>query len=569
MAIYSLSIGQANQQYIQFRADFTDTPQNALIRLPRWRPGRYELGNFARNVKGFKVFDAAGKALAIRKEGSSAWRVDNPAGAALRVEYAYYAAELNAGSTFLSKDQLYANPVNCFVYLDDRLSDVCEVELHIPESWKIATSLQREGRRLTAPDFHELADAPFICAETLQYNQYECGGTIFHLWFSGDCIIDWPRIIKDFRAFTEKQIEKFIEFPVPHYHFLFHILPHRAYHGVEHQRSTVITLGPTYELFGELYDELLGISSHELYHTWNVKAIRPVEMFPYDYTQENFSRLGYLCEGVTTYMGDLMLFKSGVFSLKDYLRELTTQLQKHFDNFGRFNYSVADSSWDTWLDGYQPGAPGRKVSIYTEGCLLAFVCDVLIRKNTQNKLGLDEAMKRLYFNFALQGKGVGEEDYRSLLVELAGEEMNAIFDDYFYGTRPFEAILTDAFETIGLELLHAPSKRYSYGRLGFKTLPEGRNHIVKAIYPGSPADLGGLMLEDEIVAVNGFALHGELDKWLEYVDDRQKTLTVIRAGRLLELTLPEVQRHFYLDYGIRPVDEPNGHQKKAFEHWSK
>jgi predicted metalloprotease with PDZ domain len=569
MAEYFLSIEEANQQYIRFRVEVQEAPANVLIHLPRWRPGRYELGNFAKNVRNFRVFDSNGKLCTIRKAGSSSWQVANEAGTTLRIEYGYFAADLNAGSTFLSKEQLYVNPVNCFIYVDGRIDEACTVQLDIPADWNIATSLKREGKQLSAADFHELADSPFICSDQLQYNQYEMGGTIFHLWFNGDAIVDWTRVIADFKAFTEKQIAKFMEFPVPHYHFLFHILPYKAYHGVEHQCSTVITLGPTYDVFGALYHELLGVSSHELYHTWNVKAIRPVEMFPYDYQQENFSRLGYLCEGVTTYMGDLMLYKSGVFQLKDYIREMNGQLQKHFDNFGRFNYSVADSSWDTWLDGYTPGAPGRKVSIYTEGCLLAFVTDIMIRKHSGDKFGLDEAMKRLYFNFALQGKGVSEEDYRSLICELAGDDMNNLFDDYFYGTRPFEAILTDAFETIGLELHHQPSARYSYARLGFKTLPMGEYHVAKAIYPGSPADLGGLMLEDEIIAVNGFALHGELDKWLEYVDDRSKQLTVIRAGKLIELELPEVQRNFYSDYSLRPVENPTGAQKKAFEHWSK
>jgi len=569
MAYYSLSIEQASQQYIRFRVDFSAVAEQAVIHLPRWRPGRYELGNFAKNIKNFRVFDAAGKVCAVQKIGTSSWKVDSKAGEDLRVEYGYFAADLNAGSTFLSNEQLYVNPVNCFMYLDGRMDEACEVNLAIPEAWNVACSMKREGAKLIAADFHELADSPFICSAQLQYNQYEMNGTIFHLWFNGDAIVDWTRLIRDFKAFTAKQIEKFMEFPVPHYHFLFHILPYKAYHGVEHQRSTVITLGPSYDVFGELYRELLGVSSHELYHTWNVKAIRPIEMFPYDYQQENFSKLGYLCEGVTTYMGDLMLFKSGVFSLADYLREMTAQLQKHFDNFGRFNLSVADSSWDTWLDGYMPGAPGRKVSIYTEGCLLAFVTDIMIRRKTANKSGLDELMKRLYFNFALEGKGVSEEDYKAAVYELAGEEMNTVFDDYFYGTRPFEGLLTDAFETIGLEMVHKPSPKYSHGRCGFKTLPMGNHHVVKAIYPGSPADLGGLMLEDEIIAVNAFALNGELDKWLQYADDTTKTLTVIRAGKLVELTFPEVQRNFYLEYGIRPMENPTAAQKKALEHWSK
>jgi len=569
MASYFLSIENVNQQYIQFRVDFTNVSENALIHLPRWRPGRYELGNFAKNVRNFRVFDTNGKLCPIQKIETATWQVSNEAGANLRVEYSYFANELNAGSTFLSKDQLYVNPVNCFIYLDGRIEEACSVQLAIPDQWNIATALKQEGKQLYAVDFHELADGPFICSDQLQHNHYEVNGTVFHLWFNGDVIVDWERLLVDFKKFTEKQLEKFIEFPVPAYHFFFHILPYKAYHGVEHQHSTVITLGPTYEVFGDFYSELLGISSHELYHAWNVKAIRPIEMYPYNYQRENFSRLGYLCEGVTTYMGDLMLYKSGVFDLKEYLREMTNQLQKHFDNFGRFNYSVADSSWDTWLDGYIPGAPGRKVSIYTEGCLLAFVTDILIRKHSNDKFGLDEAMKRLYFNVALQGKGVSEADYRSLICELGGDEMSVLFDDYFYGNRPFEAILTDAFESIGIELLHQPSKRYSYARLGFKSIQSGANHVVKTLYPGSPADLGGMMVEDEIIAVNQFTLNGELDKWLEYLDDCQKVFTILRAGKLIELILPEVQRNFYLDYGLRLMENPNGAQKKAFEHWSK
>lgn len=569
MIQYSLQTSNKNQQYIQFKVTITETPENCIIYLPKWRPGRYELGNFAKNVRNFHVFDSKGKRCAIQKIDTSSWQVTNSSNETLTIEYGYYAAELNAGSTYLSIDQLYVNPVNCFIYLKEFMELPCSVTLDIPTTWNIAGSLQREKNTLLAPDFHTLADSPFICSEHLQYNQYEVNGTIFHLWFNTTATIPWTKVIHDFKAFTQKQIDKFIEFPVPHYHFLIHLLPYKAYHGVEHQASTVITLGPTFSAFTEQYQELLGVSSHELYHTWNVKAIRPIEMYPYDYQQENFSKLGYLCEGVTTYMGDLMLYKSGVFSLKDYIREMNTQLQKHFDNFGRFNYSVADASWDTWLDGYQLGAPRRKVSIYTEGCLLAFVTDVLIRQKSGDKHGIDEVMKRLYFNFALNNKGVSESDYQALVCELGGPEMQDLFNDYFYGTRPFEAILTDAFEIIGFELDHKPIKKYSEGRLGFKAVFEGHYAVIKAIYPGSPADVGGLQLEDKLIALNRTELVNELDNWLQLMDDDNKTFLVSRKGQILELTLPEVQRHFYNEYTIKQVKEPNAAQKKAFENWGK
>jgi predicted metalloprotease with PDZ domain len=292
-------------------------------------------------------------------------------------------------------------------------------------------------------------------------------------------------------------------------------------------------------------------------------------MFPYDFSKENYSKLGYISEGITTYMGDLFLLKSGVFSQKQYLEEMNSQLQKHFDNHARFNYSVANSSFDTWLDGYVPGAPGRKVSIYTEGCLLAFVTDIMILRATSNKYGLDAVMKSLFFDFALQGKGVSEKDYIAVLENISGISFQEFFTDFVHGTNPYEAILTESFDYLGLELIHTPAKQYSLSRLGFKTNQNGNNFIVSALYPGGPADLGGLMLGDEIIAVNNMICSGELDKWLNYFDNDAKKISYIRGGILKESTLPEVMRNFYSEYTVEPIENPNNLQKKGLEAWSK
>jgi len=569
MVKYSFSSENPSQQYISIKATFSVNSKITKVQLPSWRPGRYELGNFAKNIKGFRIFDQNNKVVSFKKLVKDAWQVDTDGKTEIRVEYSYFAAELNAGSTFLNAEQLYVNPVNCCVFTEETKDEPVELELTIPTDWKIAGSMKQEGVILSASNFEELADSPFICSNSLQYNQYEVNGTIFHLWLNGEVKPDWKRLIKDFKAFTAKQLEKFLEFPVPEYHFLIHILPYKAYHGVEHQRSTVITLGPSYEVFSSLYKELLGVSSHELYHTWNVKAIRPVDMYPYDFKKENYSELGYICEGVTTYMGDLMLYKSGVFTLDQYLLEMNKQLQKHFDNHGRFNYSVAESSFDTWLDGYVSGAPARKVSIYTEGCLLAFVTDLMILEATESKFGLDTVMQRLYFDYYLKGKGVSEADYKFVLEKVSGISFDSFFEDFVHGNRPYESILTDAFDFIGLELHHKPSQFYSHGRLGFKTIPQGQNFIIKVIYPGSPANLGGLMLEDEIIAVNGYACLAELDKWLKYFDNDLKHITVLRTGRIIQMTLPEVDRNFYMEYEVKPLPKMNTPQIKAFDAWRK
>lgn len=569
MVKFSFSVPQLNTQYVHIEAEIPVQEDQTLIHLPAWRPGRYELGNFAKNVRNFTVTTVDKKALTFHKTNKDTWRVDTNGIETIRVSYNYYASELNAGSTYANSEQLYVNPVNCCVFTKASFHEEVEVFLDIPEKWEVATSLEAREGRWYAENTEELLDSPFIASGMLQKQSYTSHGVLFHVWFNGIVKPDWERLMQDFQAFTDSQIAKFTEFPVKEYHFLNQILPYKAYHGVEHTKSTVIALGPSYEVFGSLYKELLGVSSHELYHTWNVKTIRPTEMQPYDFTKENYSPLGYLCEGVTTYMGDLFLHKSGVFNLTQYLNEMNTQLQRHFDNHGRFHYSVAESSFDTWLDGYQLGAPGRKVSIYTEGCLLAFITDVKLLEATNNKYGLDEVMKRLFFQFGIEGKGVSEQEYKATIEAVGKFSYDIIFNEYIHGTKPFESLLTECFDYLGLELLHKPEESYAAGRLGFKFLNASRGGaVIKAMYPGGPAELGGLMLEDEIIAINGVEVKNNVNEWLQYFDDEQKSITVFRKGVMVDFVLPEVNRFFYNKYQIVPVKEPNGPQKKGMKAWT-
>ena len=569
MTKFIFSAENPAQQYVKINVTF-DTPNaETKIQLPAWRPGRYELANFAKYVRNFKVVNMKGRQMSAPKATKDQWVVDTSNEDKIEVQYSFYANILNAGSTFLDENQLYVNPVNCCVFTEESYNEEVGVNLDIPKNWEVASSLEKTKNGYKVSNFDELFDTPFIASSQLQHNSYESNNTLFHVWFNGEIKPDWERLLPDFKAFTDCQIAKFGEFPVKEYHFLNQILPYRTYHGVEHTKSTVISLGPSYEVFGSLYKELLGVSSHELYHTWNVKAIRPIEMFPYDFTKENYSKLGYLCEGVTTYLGDLFLLKSGVFTEEQYFLELNAQLQKHFDNHGRFNYSVADSSLDTWLDGYEAGAPARKVSIYTEGCLLAFVLDVRIRKATDQRYGIDDVMRRLYFNFASKNKGVSEKDYQEVIEKLSGESFQDFFDDYINGTKAYEMILTEALDVIGLELNHVPSEVYGEAKLGLKTQKRGEHQVVRLIYPGSPAELANLSIGDEIIAVNNISCKNDLDKWLCYFKDDEKIVTVIRNGQVLQLMFPEVMRNFYMTYSVGKIDKPTKIQQRTFDNWKK
>ena len=568
MIHYILNSSNPTSQYIQINIDFEPTNEIEKIQLPSWRPGRYELGNFAKNVKGFKVTDESGKELEFSKFTKDCWEVKVNSSKTLHIYYEYYANELNAGSTYLSEEQLYVNPVNCLAYIVGREQEAIEVKLGIPSDYVIAGSLPIKGTTLTAENFDELADSPFICSNTLQHDTYSVDDVIFHLWFQGEVKIDWKRVLTDFESFTKKQIEKFGSFPVEEYHYLIHITPNRTYHGVEHFRSTVIQLGPSHSVFNEFYSDLLGVCSHELYHTWNVKSIRPIEMYPYNFTKENYSNLGYLCEGVTTYMGDLFLLKSGVFSVDEYIKELSTQVQKHIDNGGRFNYSVAQSSYDTWLDGYVPGAPQRKVSIYTEGCLISFLLDVMIIVNSEGEHSLDNVMTELYTDYYMKGKGVSESDYKTTLEKYTQTSLDTFYKDYVYGKRDFLPLLSETLKLIGFDLKFKPTGKASQDILGIKTIPQNNNLVIKSIQPNSAAAKSSLMLEDEIIALNRFETNLELDKWLNHFTEEALVLLVKRKGKYLDINITKSNSNAFQEVSISRIKKTDLEQQEFFTKWS-
>lgn len=547
------------------------------IQLPSWRPGRYELGNFAKNIQYFKVYNTKGEVLSFKKNSKDCWLVNTGGASVIKVMYNYYAAELNAGSTWLDDKQLYVNPVNCLLYCEQKLDEPCHIEITVPGNYSMAGALNvletiqntnQKTFKAIAEDYHALVDTPFICSSSLQHNMFVLDGVEFNIWFQGECKPDWAKIIGDFFIFINEQFVLFKTFPSERFHFLIQVLPYQFYHGVEHSESTVIAIGPSYNLMRkELYDELLGVSSHELFHAWNVKNIRPKEMLPYKYERENYATTGYIYEGVTTYYGDLMLYRSGIFSDADYFKTLTQQIQKHLDNHGRFNYSVAQSSFDTWLDGYVPGIPHRKVSIYTEGCLLAFMADALIRKQTANSKSLDDVMLALYNDFGKNKIGYTAHDYQTIIENITGQNWNSFFYNHVEGTQSFYPMFTECLKYFGLELSIVASKKPYESFLGFKTIDQNNETIVSNIHPESPAEIAGLCLKDKIVGVNGFEVKNNLNEWCNYFWREAFVLNVITEGKTREIRMEPSKTMFYKTYWIMKSDDTSTEQAENYNRW--
>jgi predicted metalloprotease with PDZ domain len=548
---YRLKINDPHKHFISFSIKVNVSELSSItLQLPAWRPGRYELGNFAKNIRNFNVLNIKRENLTFKKLTKDSWLVENiEKENFVFVEYEYFANTLNAGSTLLNEDQLYINPVNCFIYNPVNGDESCLVYLEIPKTFKTITSLKhnKDGAYI-AKSFDELADSPIISSETIQQKTMKVSGTDFHFCFQGEIRPQWKKMLLDFEKFISYQIKCFGSFPFKDYYFLFQITPQSSYHGVEHHESTVILLGPSYDVFEKLYNEFLGVSSHELYHVWNIKAIRPEEMFPYDFSKENYTELGYVAEGVTTYMGDRILFESGVFSKAQYLNELIKLLKRHYHNDGRKNYSVADSSYDTWLDGYVAGVPSRKVSIYVEGALIAFICDAKIRKATNNRKSLHDVMSIMYSK-EHKVSSYNKDKYKNILEEVSGVNFDDVFDKLIYGSEDFTPYIENAMESFGWSLKQINPMLTSHNH-GLKISNLNGFSKVIGIIDSGAADVSGIAIGDVIHSLNGIRLSNDLENWLNYFKSDKMILSIEREGQLrrVELELPNNLRYF--DYEI-------------------
>ena len=573
MTYYHVSFENPLTFYLQIQL-MVEVPAEAAgplaLQLPAWRPGRYELQNFAQKIQRVEISDAeTDEPLPYRKTTKDRWEVPGAAGRSVRVRYNFYAHQMDAGGSWLDATQLYLNPVQALMYAEGQQDAPCQLSLDLPADWRLACGLpQTLPNVLQASSFDQLADAPLIASPTIQHQQYEAGGHAFHVWAQGeDARLDWPRLLADFTAFSAEQIKLFGSLQVADYHFLNQFLSYKHYHGVEHHNSTVIVLGPAELLMHEaLYKELLGVSCYELFHTWNIKAIRPAELQPYDYARENYFRTCYIAEGLTTYYGEYLLARSGVRTPAQYFEELNTVLRKHYDDAGGQNLSLADASMDLWLDGYRPGVPDRKVSVYHKGALAALLLDLTIRQLHGHARSLDDVMRRLYEDFGQTGIGYTEDDYARIVSEVAGRKMQVYFDKFINGTAPLQEPLDRALRTVGCQLVVTENASASEGTFGFRTVVKNERTEVTYIWPGAPA-AAALTVGDELVAVNGRRIDLNLQSLLS-TGAPPYELALFRQNRLVLVELvaqPGVS--FGQRYTIEKLTDADEAQKLGFQKW--
>jgi len=535
MIKYLIESSNPVSQYIQITLYISVTHLSQVrLQLPAWRAGRYQLANYAQNIRNIKVLTQAGKQIPSSKLTKDLWEFSPDHVGEYQVHYEYYCAKMDAGSCWVDDEQIYLNFVNCCFDVEGRSEERIQVEVHYPQHFQSCTTLLTENNALFASNFQQLADSSLLATQNLTHESFDAGGVNFHLWFNGQVHFDLAEFKANIKLFTENQIDTFGEFPVDEYHFIYQLLPYPHYHGVEHQRGTVITFGPAESLVErEQMNDLMGVSCHELYHAWNVCQIRPTEIMPYDFSKEAYHQAGWIIEGITTYMGDVFLLKSGYFSMKEYFETFEKVLKRESVNFGWQNQSILESSFDLWIDGYVAGIPDKKVSIYTHGAMIAFCLDAMLLDENSS---LHQVMKILWKKFGKPKIGYTLEEVWEVVLSQTDHPIyfNQFHEDYIAGKENIFPTVEKHLTSLGFDLLTKPRKDLLASHFGIVTQEDGR---ITKLHPASMASQK-LMVSDLIK--------------LQEVTAGGLTLSVERFGRSLEIELsisiePLFEDHFLVD----------------------
>jgi predicted metalloprotease with PDZ domain len=407
--------------------------------LPAWRPGRYQLQNYAKHIRKFKAYNHNGDELNFKKKNRNCWQVFIPKpGHKVKICYEYVCTELNAGSSWIDADLVYLNPINFTLYRNDDLDQSHKIIIeHAKQNQKTASGLDFYahplGFRTQVKNLYEWFDSPILISKNLNLLKFTAKGVPFYFSFYGKLLVENKKLCRDLGKIAKKQIELFGAFPESDYHFLL-IIPQQAYyHGVEHTKSTILVLSAQGNLTDQDYDDILSLSSHELFHAWNIAKIRPKELLPYDFSKEQYFDTCFVAEGFTTYYGDRMIWDAGVWSEERYFFEFETNLRRHFEKNDGASQSLLESSIDLWVDGYEAGIPLKKVSVYDKGAIVAFILDVAIRKATHDLKNLNHVMQKLWELYGNMQKGYSYTEVKNIISHIAQKDLNDLVDKLVAG----------------------------------------------------------------------------------------------------------------------------------------
>lgn len=508
MLHYQIEFDDYRQHLIHVTLRFVADPTQVLS-LPTWIPGSYLIREFSKHIESVRAYDEEGRLLEIQKFEKNKWRLFNTDHELITVEYDVYAYDLSVRGAYVDQTRLYVNPACACLGLEGQEDKAVEVELFLPDELKhfqLATGMASKslvkGRfTLKAKNYAELIDAPFELAEQTRFG-FEANGIQHEFVVSGKHAMNAARMQKDIEKICATEISMFGSAPFSNYTFMT-MATANSYGGLEHPNSTSL-ISPREDLPkanepeepSEDYQRFLGLCSHEYFHSWLVKFIRPENFVNYDLNKEGYTSLLWIFEGFTSYYDDLILLRSGVISQASYIKLLKTQIDRYLQNPGRFVQSVSESSFDAWVKFYRQDENSNNAgtNYYNKGCLVALCLDLGLRLRGSS---LDALMRKLYEN-AQKGIQVHERTIVELCNELTGDNWIEQINHLINTTD--ELPLDQLFPEFGLSYSLKNDKSLP---LGLKLVDKPEGVLVQSARRDGAAAQAGLSAHDVIIAIDG------------------------------------------------------------------
>lgn len=508
MLHYQIEFDDYRQHLIHVTLRFVADPTQVLS-LPTWIPGSYLIREFSKHIESVRAYDEEGRLLEIQKFEKNKWRLFNTDHELITVEYDVYAYDLSVRGAYVDQTRLYVNPACACLGLEGQEDKAVEVELFLPDELKhfqLATGMASKslvkGRfTLKAKNYAELIDAPFELAEQTRFS-FEANGIPHEFVVSGKHAMNAARMQQDMEKICATEISMFGSAPFANYTFMT-MATANSYGGLEHPNSTSL-ISPREDLPkanepeepSEDYQRFLGLCSHEYFHSWLVKFIRPENFVNYDLNKEGYTSLLWIFEGFTSYYDDLILLRSGVISQASYIKLLKTQIDRYLQNPGRFVQSVSESSFDAWVKFYRQDENSNNAgtSYYNKGCLVALCLDLGLRLRGSS---LDALMRKLYEN-AQKGIQVHERTIVELCNELTGDNWIEQINHLINTTD--ELPLDQLFPEFGLSYSLKNDKSLP---LGLKLVDKPEGVLVQSARRDGAAAEAGLSAHDVIIAIDG------------------------------------------------------------------
>ncbi|MCA8956646.1 MAG: M61 family metallopeptidase [Planctomycetes bacterium] len=523
------------------------------LQLPSWTPGSYLIREHARHVGNLRATDERGRNLVCRKVGKDRFRVTLGDAATLEVQYTLYAHELSVRTNDVTDRRAFLCGAAVFLWPIGRQSGGATVELLVPDAWQVEAgvecSTQGPGQfRFQVPDRDALVDCP-ILAGNFEVLRFDCLDKPHALVLDGLLGIRPPdHFASDVATLIEQAAAVFGgTLPYDRYSFLC-MFTESARGGLEHLASSAILAPRTTFRPRKSYLELLGLIAHEHFHVWNVKRMRPVDLWHLDYTQENHTELLWVAEGFTAYYDDHLCRRAGLLSVEQYLTILGETIQELKHTPGRLRQSLSEASFDAWIRLYRPDENTRNstLSYYGNGALVALRFDLRIRQATAGERSLDDVMRQLYAETFESGKGYTRADVIAAIGEAGGFDARELVESLVL--QPLDPDFSEWFAPFGIEVTEG-GETSPY--LGVHFQPNST--VVSSVLEGTPAWTSGLMPDDEILALAGIRVTAStLPRVLENVAPNGAVPVMLsRRSRIVELTVEPAPRRLSVSLRIK------------------